>query len=26
VERTVERELPRFLDELTQKVLAALGH
>ena len=26
VERTVERELPRFLDEVTQKVLAALGH
>lgn len=26
VERTVERELPQFLDELTQKVLAALRH
>jgi DNA-binding response OmpR family regulator len=26
VERAVERELPRFLDEVTQKVLAALGH
>jgi len=26
IERTVERELPRFLDEVTQKVLAALGH
>jgi CheY-like chemotaxis protein len=26
VERTVELELPRFLDELTQKVLTALGH
>ena len=26
VEQTVERELPRFLDEVTQKVLAALGH
>jgi CheY-like chemotaxis protein len=26
VERAVERELPRLLDELTQKVLLALGH
>src|ERR1019366_2965012 len=26
VERAVESELPRFLDELTQKVLTALGH
>ena len=26
VERAVERELPRLLDELTQRVLLALGH
>lgn len=26
VEHAVESELPRFLDELTQKVLTALGH
>lgn len=26
VEQAVELELPRFLDELTQKVLTALGH
>jgi CheY-like chemotaxis protein len=26
VEHAVEAELPRFLDELTQKVLTALGH
>jgi len=26
VEHVVEAELPRFLDELTQKVLTALGH
>lgn len=26
VERAIERELPRLLDELTQKVLTALGH
>jgi len=26
VEHAVELELPRFLDELTQKVLTALGH
>ena len=26
VEHAVELELPRFLDELTQKVLSALGH
>ncbi|MEO8049739.1 MAG: response regulator [Acidobacteriota bacterium] len=26
VERAIERELPRLLDELTQRVLLALGH
>jgi len=26
IERAVERELPRLLDELTQRVLLALGH
>ena len=26
VERAVERELPRLLEELTQRVLLALGH